>query len=156
MSHEFENVTTNENPISQPESTKSNSKYWIFGAVGCFGLIFLVCCGIGLGVYLVIYKPFTDFQTENVTLATESPEVQLVTGTPAVVKQPMNIATKGPQEIELSGEISGPDGSATLVIGAKVNGVTWERDYIFIRTEDDQEINLDPEAMFELDISDEE
>lgn len=141
-----------ENPTGGIEKPKSKKKLWIFGGLGCFGVIGICCIGIITLVMLFVVRPMQEFQNENVTMATSSPEVEAILGSPvtAGTAVPEN---KGGGEFTFRAKLTGPDGEGTLVFDARLIGTDWKRESIHLE-HDGEKTDLDPESIFDIDIDD--
>ena len=138
--------------ISPPE--KSSKKLWIFGGLGCLGLIGLCCVGVVIGGYF-LGKPTLDFMNENKNFVESSPKVQEVLGSPVTAGPPSQpVANPNvPGSMTFRGRADGPNASGEYVIEAKMEGVTPVRQKIYLEV-DGETIDLDPEAMFDISIDD--
>ena len=136
--------------ISQP---KSNKKIWIFGGLGCLGLIGLICIGfIVAGVF--VGKPMFEFMNDNQAFIESSDEVAEALGAPITATTPQPIQDpNNPGALTFQGEVSGANGTGTYVIEATMNGVTPVRDAIYLEF-NGEKIDLDADAMFEIDVDD--
>ena len=143
------------NPISGMEPPKSKKKLWIFGGLGCLGLIGICCVGIVTVAMLYVYRPMQEFQNENVTMATSSPEVEAILGSP-VTSGVVTQQSDGSGGIIFKAELTGPNGSGTLVFKGMPGeplGEPWTRDSIYLEAKG-QQTDLDPDAIFDIDIDD--
>lgn len=142
-----------DNPIADISRPKSNKKLWIFGGLGCFGLIGLICIGF-IVAGIMAAKPTLDFMNENISYIESSSEVAEALGAPITVApaQPTQ-DSNNPGALIFRGNVSGSQGAGTYVIEAKMNGVTPEREAIYLEV-DGERIDLDPDALYELDIDD--
>lgn len=140
------------NPIAGVEPPKSRKKLWIFGGLGCFGVIGIGCIGIISLVMIYVYRPMQEFQNENVEMATSSMEVEAILGSPvtAGTTVPENA---GAQKFIFRTPLTGPDGEGTLIFEAKLVGTEWIRESIYLE-KDGETTDLDPEAMFNITIDD--
>ena len=142
-----------DNPIAGMEPPRSRKKLFIFGGLGCLGLIALVCGGfIALG-YFYGLKPMQDFQDENVTLATSMPEVKSALGVPITAGPVVPSQNGSPQSFTFSSNLDGSTASGTLVFVGNLQGTEWVRESIHLEV-DGKEVDLDPESIFDLDIDD--
>jgi hypothetical protein len=140
-----------DNPIAGLEPPRSRKKLWIFGGLGCLGMIGLCCVGIFALGYMV-GKPMLDFQEENVTLATMSPEVESALGAP-ITAGPVKPQPNGDGAMKFTAQLDGSKASGTLVFVGKPEGTEWSRQSIHLEV-DGEKIDLDPEAIFNFEVDD--
>jgi len=142
-----------ENPVAGVSPPKSNKKLWIYGGLGCFGLIGLVCVGCVVMITFAA-RPQLQFMAENKAFIETSQEVKDVVGSPITVGDlGPPAATGAPGELEFRGSVSGPNGDATYVVIAKLEGLTPVRQEIYLEF-DGEKIDLDPDAMFNFEVND--
>ena len=137
------------------EPKKSRKKLWIFGGLGCLGMIGICCIGIVTLVMLYVYRPMQEFQNENLTMATSLPDAELILGAP-ITSGPVSQESDGAGGITFKAELTGPNGSGTLIFKGKPGvplGEPWVRDSIFLEV-DGEQTDLDAESLFEIDIDD--
>jgi len=136
--------------ISQP---KSNKKFWIFGGLGCLGLIGLVCIGfVAAGV--IFGGPAIAFINENTAEIEASPEVSDALGAPVTVGQPQTTRDpNNPSGIIFHGTVTGSERNGTYVIEASMDTGKPVREAIYLEV-DGQTIDLDPESLFDIEIDD--
>ena len=136
--------------ISQP---KSNKKLFIFGGLGCLGLIGLVCIGF-LAVGIIFGGPAIAFINENIVQIEASPEVADALGAPVKVGQPQtNRDPNNPNGMIFRGTVAGTERNGTYVIEATMESGKLVREAIYLEVEG-QTIDLDPEAMFDVEVDD--
>ena len=142
-----------DSPIADISKPKSSKKLWLFGGLGCLGLIGLVCVGM-IVAGVMAAKPMLDFMNENVAFIESSNDVSDALGSPVSVTpaQPQQDAAN-PQQLIFRGNVSGPQGSGSYVIEAKMNGVTPVREAIYLEVNGER-IDLDPDALTDLSIDD--
>ena len=138
-----------DNPIAGLEPPRSWKKLWVFGGLGCLGMIGLVCVGIFALGYMV-GKPMLDFQEENVTLATMSPEVEAAIG-PPITAGPVKRKPNDDGTIAFSTQLDGSDAGGTLVFVGRLEGTSWSRESIHLEV-GGEKIDLDPESIFTLEV----
>jgi hypothetical protein len=134
------------------ETPKSRKKLWIFGGLGCLGVIGIGCIGIVSLIMIYVYRPMQEFQNENVEMATSSMEVEAILGSP-VTAGPTAPENAGAQKFIFRSTLTGPEGEGQLVFEAKVVGTEWIRESIYLE-KDGEKTDLDPEAMFDIKIDD--
>ena len=133
--------------ISRPK--KSSKKLWIFGGLGCLGLIGLVCIGMIVAGVLA-GKPMFEFMNENVTFIESSTEVQNALGTPLTVTPAQPTPDpNNPQALIFRGNVSGPQGSGSYVVEATMKGMTPVRNAVYLEL-NGEKIDLDPNALDDL------
>ena len=136
--------------ISQP---KSNKKLFIFGGLGCLGLIGLVCIGFVV-VGIIFGGPAIAFINENTAQIEASPEVADALGGPVTVSQPQTTRDpNNPEGMIFRGTVAGTERNGTYVIEATMEGGKLVREAIYLEVEG-QTIDLDPESMFNIEIDD--
>ena len=137
--------------ISQPK--KSSKKLWIFGGLGCFGLIGLVCIGF-IVAGIMAAKPTLDFINENVVFIESSDKVAEALGSPvsATPAQPTP-DPDDPKALIFRGNVSGPQGSGTYIVEATMDGVTPVRNATYLEV-NGEKIDLDPDELTNLSIDD--
>lgn len=138
------------NPVGNATEPKSKKKFWIFGGLGCLGLIGLVCLGIGGGVYVYAWKPMVEFQTQSIEEGISSAEAENTLGTP-ITSGSTAFEQSGPQSIVFRVAVSGPEKSGTLVFQGKFDGTSWVRESMHLEV-DGEEVSLDPDSLFDLQI----
>lgn len=142
-----------QNPVAGVSPPKSNKKLWIYGGLGCFGLIGLVCVGCSVFFFMAA-RPQIQFMAENKGFIETSPKVQNVLGSPVTVGDLSPPAqSSAPGELEYRGSVSGPNGDASYVVTAKMEGLTPVRQEIYLEF-DGEKIDLDPDALFNLEVDD--
>lgn len=140
-----------DNPIGGISEPKSKKKLWIYGGLGCFGLIGLICIGC-VGIGYVLGKPSYEFINENTAFIQSSAEIQAELGSPITLTD-LKPVPGGPGKIVYRAEVEGPNGSGTCVIEATMDGLTPVRDSIYLEVGDER-IDLDPDAELNLNIDD--
>lgn len=142
-----------DSPIASASKPKSSKKFWIFGGLGCLGLIGLVCIGF-LGMAYYFGAPAMAFINENMALIEASPKVSEALGPPVTLGPPQTSQDPSkPTVIIFSGTASGSSGSGTYVIEALMESGTPERQAIYLEV-GGQKIDLDPDSLFELEVDD--
>lgn len=141
-----------ESPISGMEPPKSKKKLWIFGGLGCFGVIGLLCCGAIFAGYYYGVKPMQDFQRTTIDEAVAMPQVEEILGTPITTGIPAPPVQESSQTFVFKTPLNGPNGEATLVVKGKYDG-TWTKEETFLEM-DGEQIDLDTELLFDVDIDD--
>lgn len=142
-----------ESPIAGISQPKSKKKLWIFGGLGCLGLIAL---GVGFIAFAVYFagEPALKFANENITFIEESDEAADAIGAPVVVGDPQFSKAPGnPGAVIFTGTVKGTNKQGTYTIEALLENGGLERQEIYLEV-DGQRIDLDPDAMFELDVDD--
>jgi hypothetical protein len=137
------NIETETNSL---EPTPRKSKLGIILGLILLGL--LVVGGIGLQSYLG--KPLREFVNENSVFLTDSDQAMELLGAPISMAQP--VTKQDNNKVLVRTPVSGPKGKATFVLKGSLVEKTWQRDSIFLEM-DGQEHDLDPDAMFDIDIS---
>ena len=140
-----------QNPVAGISPPKSNKKLWIFGGLGCFGLIGLVCIGCAVSLFL-LSKPTLSFMNENKAIVESSEQVKEIVGSPVTIGAPKVDNSKAPKII-IRSSISGPKASGIYVLEGTIDGVTPVRDAIYLEI-DGEKIDLDPDAMFNFEVDD--
>ena len=142
-----------ENPIGNVEPPKSRKKLWIFGGLGCFGLILVVCVGGAVVIWLAFGKPTLDFMNENMVLIDNSEAAVEALGSPITRGAPTQ-EQDGSGSMTFSLPVSGPKAKGTLVFKGTYGAEGWTRDDIYLEV-DGEKIDLsDAEDIFNLDIND--
>lgn len=146
-----QNSTELDNPIANYDPPKSRRKLWFFGGLGCLFLL-IVACIVGVVVMVAMgLKPIRDFQTEAISFATATPQVEELLGTPITDGKTNRSTTEESGVLEFKTPLSGPNGTGTLVFKGRVEGTTWTREEIFFEFEG-EEYDLDEDELFNLDI----
>ena len=140
-----------ENPIAGIEPPKSRKKLWIFGGLGCLGLIAVICLVGAWAIYYFGIKPMQDFQRNTVDEAIVMPQVEDALGTPIEVGAAATPVQEG-QQFVFRTPLTGPNGEATLVVKGTFDG-SWTKDETYLEMNGEQ-IDLDTELLFNLDIDD--
>jgi len=109
-----------EPPVASVPPTKKGNKVWIFAGVGCL-LVALLCMG-GLGVVGYLGMGVAAEMTAAQDSIANSPAVQAELGSPLEIQPPAQ-STRG-QEVILSGDVSGPEGSGTYSITFSAEGAS--------------------------------
>lgn len=130
---------------------KSNKKLWIFGGLGCLGLIGLVCIGCSAMLYFAA-RPTIEFMNENNAIVETSPEVEEILGSPVTIGPP-EVDNSSPPKIIFKSSVKGPKGEGTYVLEGKMEGVTPVRTGIYLKVDGDK-IDLDPDALFNFEVND--
>ena len=138
------------NPIAGVEPPKSRKKLWIFGGLGCIGVIGIVCVGGGWAVYYFGVKPMQDFQMQSIGEAVSMPQVEDALGTPISTGTLAPPVQDGKQFVFRT-PLTGPNGEGTLVVKGTFDGMTWTKDETYLEM-NGQKIELDTEQLFNLDI----
>lgn len=128
-------------------SSSNNSKIWaVWGFLGCFGVLSLLCCG---GVaYLVYFSYSLAFNNQAVIdakkMAAESAEVREALGEPITFTMPSQVEQTGKESISYQIPASGPKGSATLNLRARAKQGTlqFEVEQASVELSDGQVIQL--------------
>lgn len=152
MSTENQSPIGLDNPIGNLDPPRSKKKFWIFGGLGCFGLLALVCVGGALFIYNAAVRPALEFQSENINSAVAMPEVEQALGAPVTAGPPEQVQSED-QKFTFRVPLTGSQAEGTLVFGGTMEGINkWTRDFIYLEV-NEQQIDLDVDAMFDLDIS---
>ncbi len=150
MNREIESTGGMNNPITGMEPPKSRKKLWIFGGLGCLGVIGLVCLAGIWAVYYFGFKPMQDFQMQSINDATSMPQVEEVLGAPITPGTSLPPVQDG-QQFVFRTPLKGPDGEGTLVVKGSFNGKAWTKNETYLEV-NGQQIDLDTELLFDLDI----
>ena len=142
-----------ENPIGSVEPPKSKKKLWIFGGLGCFALILVVCVGGGALVWFTLGKPALDFMNENMALVDTSEVAEELLGSPITRGAPAQ-QQDGTGSVTFSVPVSGPKGSGTLVFKGTYGADGWTRDSINLNVDGIEHDLSGAEEIFNLDIDD--
>jgi len=138
--------------ISPPK--KSKAKFWIFGGLGCLGIVGLCCVGAMAGFWFYGMKPTMDFMNENATLVESDPQVQELLGAPVkCTPGPPVQNPSDPTKLTFSGTAAGENGSGRYVVEAQMDGFTPVRNEMYLEF-NGEKINLDADAPFDLQIDD--
>ena len=139
------------NPVSNIEQPKSGKKKWFIGGCGCLALIAILCIGGGGFLWIQFGKPLMDLMEESKNLVENSPQVQDLLGTPITSGTPAQSTGDDPAVVNFRTPVSGPKGNGTVVMRVRFDGSTWNREELILEF-DGEEIDLDPEKEFELNI----
>ena len=140
-----------DNPIGGISEPKSNKKLWIYGGLGCFGLMGLVCIGCTVAGYFAL-KPVIEFTAQNTSYVQTSEKAQAELGSPITLSN-VSQSQDGAGGLEIRGTATGPKGSATYVIEAQIEGITPVRKGIYLEI-DGERIDLDPDAELSFEVDD--
>lgn len=154
MSLDSESKGGTENPIAGTEPPKSKKKLWIFGGLGCLGLIAICSTGIFAVAMIYFYRPMQEFTNENVATATSLPDVEFVLGAPVTAGPVSRPESDGQGGFIFRTKLTGPDGEGDLVFTGKRGnpiGEPWVRESIYIEV-DGKKTDLDTESIFNLEI----
>ena len=141
------NIEQNEQVYEQPR--KSGRGLFACGGIGC--LLMLLFCGGGMGLMAYIAVPFASSYQEAMEMAKENEAVVAAVGEPIEFGQPTN-QSQNPDtnEVEMEIPITGPNGSANLIMTIKFENFSLQEKGLKVELEDGQIIDLRADDKFEL------
>ena len=149
MNEEKSNESELDNPVTNVDEPKSKKKFFLFGGIGCLGLIAILCSVAAF--WMSVVKPRMEFLTENAVLLESNEQAIEIFGTPLTLGD--HVLSEADNKMTVRTPVSGPNGSGVCILVGKLEDGVWVRDSITVEKDGESYDLEDPDAMFDLDIS---
>ena len=145
-----------DNPIAGIAPPRKSKKLWMYGGLGCLGIIGLVCVGFVALVYFAGLKPMQEFQQQTVSEAVEISAVQDILGSPVSAGPAVPAQVPGEsQTFIFRAPVTGSKAEGTLVFEGKLEGMTWVRNSLILESDGEQtDLEQEVNELFDLPIDD--